>query len=289
MATTLPGANPLYYNPSFGGIPQVPSPTSTAAQSIAGNLGNLSAIGQLGTGVTGQNVANSLAPLTSSLPGFSGALSTGMANVNSLMSGQIPGDIMTMLQQQNAERGVAGGMAPGAPANNTAMMKALGLTGLGLEQTGLSEFGSLAGLVPQPTLFNPQSMMSTPQAQQTAQESANVLSASPIPAAAAGTNMNSLMNALGLNRGTSAGLTGGTTGTSNPYSVYTTGEPSSDLGISLATGNVAQPTLSQILGLAAPQQKDPGGNTYGVPTDEYDYTVNQLGFDPEMFYGDGGY
>jgi hypothetical protein len=286
MATALQTTPVNSWNPAYGGVPSVPDPTSTASASIAGNLANLSKIGQLGTGVTGQNVTNSMAPLTSALPGLTGDLGAQMGNISSMIGGQIPADVLTQLQQQSAERGVSSGLAPGSPNSNAAYLKSLGLTSLGLEQTGQSDLTSLMGSIPQPGVFNPQSMMTTPQQQQQAQEAASVLGASPIPAAAAGTNMSALMSALSMGKGTMSGMTGGTTGgpTGNPYTVLSSGQPDNGLGFAMSGTNASDPV--QIVNQAIQQGSQQPADLAGVEVpsnDNYDVAAYDYNLDEEYY------
>jgi hypothetical protein len=79
--------------------------------------------------------------------GYQGGLNQEMGNIGSLLKGQIPTDVMTLLGQQGAERGIAMG-SPGSPNANAATLRALGLTSLGLEQQGIGNLSQVIQQVP---------------------------------------------------------------------------------------------------------------------------------------------
>ncbi len=200
-AGTLGGAPPFGYSPSAGGIPQVPNPGVSAGGAIGGNLGNLGNLGQLSQGIGGINAGLGQQPYIQNLPGYQGLLNQASANTQSLLGGNIPADVLTQIQQAGAERGVATG-APGSPNANAAMLRALGLTSLGLQQQGQQNFAQLRGQTPTGPVFNPASMLVDPNMQQQAQAAANLYNAAPNPQAA----QNAAFRAMnqGLNRGQGA-------------------------------------------------------------------------------------
>lgn len=196
----LGGASPFNYSPQYGGIPQVPNPAATQASSITGNVGNLSNLGNLATTLNTQIAGNAALPYQLNLPQYGQNLGQAAQNTGSLLKGQIPTDVMSLINQQGAERGVATG-SPGSPNANAAILRALGLTSLGLQQQGLGNFQSLVGMTPTGQQFNPASFLTSPTDQQTAQYLANLLSAAPIPSAAAQANIGSLLSGLGRGGG----------------------------------------------------------------------------------------
>ncbi len=200
-ASTIPGATAFGYSPTAGGIPQVPNPVSTAGQAIGGNLGNLGGLGSLSTGVTGINAGIGQQPYNQNLPNYQGLLSQNSANALSNSRGIIPQDVINQLQQSAAERGVALG-SPGSPNSNAAYLSAILKKSLDLQNTGFQQFGSLVGLTPTGPSFNPASMFVDPTAQQAANAAANLYNSAPIPQYA----QNAAFGALnaGLNRGQGA-------------------------------------------------------------------------------------
>lgn len=220
-AGTLTGAPPFNYAGAYGGVPQVPSPVSTAGQAVSGNVANLPGISTLATQAT--TLGNTLAKsgYEQNLPGYAGNLSQAAVNAGNLLQGQIPPDVLRQIQQAAAERGVAIG-SPGSPNANAAMLRALGLTSLNLQGEGLQQFGKLMGLTPVGQPFNPASMMVSPDALQAAQMAANLYASAPVPALAAQANLNAMLT--GLNRGqmtTAPGVSMPTMPSSSPTGVRT--------------------------------------------------------------------
>lgn len=205
-STANPGATltsgPVFnYSPSAGGTPTVPSPAGTQAQSILGNQQNFGGLSNLSTNTAQLNAQIGQLPYQLNLPNYSGLLGQASGNALSLLGGNVPSDIQRNLIQSAAQRGIATGM-PGAPATNASYLQSLGLTGLGLQQQGLQNFGSLMGMTPTGPQFNPASMYVGPEAYQQAQSAANLYNAAPIPAYAQQAQFNALNQ--GLNRGQAA-------------------------------------------------------------------------------------
>lgn len=199
--STLPSGPVSGYNPAYGGVPSMPNPTSTQTSAILGNVGNLGNLYGLAQGSGAASGAGALAQLNNNLPGATGAQQLALGNTNSLLSGQIPADVLGQLQQASAERAAATGMAPGSPNIESGLLRSIGLTSLGLQQTGLQNLGSLIGMTPMGPQFNPSSMLVNPGEYQSAQYGANVLGAAPIPAQAAAANLAAQRAGLGAGRG----------------------------------------------------------------------------------------
>lgn len=195
---TLAGAPAFNYAGAYGGIPQVPSPTATAGNAVAGNLTNLPNISNLATQTTALGNTLAKSGYEANLPGYNSMLGQASANTGNLLSGILPPDVIRQIQQAGAERGVAIG-SPGSPNANAAMLRALGLTSLNLQGQGLGQFGQLMGMTPVAQPFNPASMMVSPGDLQSAQAAANLYNAAPIPWQAAQANLNAMLS--GLNRG----------------------------------------------------------------------------------------
>ncbi len=117
--------NDYLYNPAaYGSIPNIPASSTATSTSTAG--------------------------WTPQFPNYPGLASQASGLAGSLMAGQIPKDVLTQMQQQAAERGVAIGDPYGANAN-ASYLRALGLTSLGLEQQGMQNYLSLLSQSPRMT------------------------------------------------------------------------------------------------------------------------------------------
>ncbi len=186
------------YNPAYGGIPGVPNPTSTASTAIGGNLGNLASLYSLATGTGGASGAGVINALGQEIPGVSGSIGKATGNINELLSGQVPEDVITQLQQQGAELGVGQGMGPMSPFSNASYLRSLGLTSLGMKEKGASELNALMGSVPRAPAFDPSSMLVNPQQEQEAAYLAQVLGNAPVPSEVAKANLQALHAGVGV-------------------------------------------------------------------------------------------
>src|SRR6267142_444818 len=94
----LQSAPPVGYSPSYGGIPRVPNPTATQGTALRGNIGNLANIYGITSGIDTSGI-NTLATATQgAVPGLT-----------SRLHGDLPPDVINLLQQQAAERGISTG------------------------------------------------------------------------------------------------------------------------------------------------------------------------------------
>lgn len=183
-AAPLPSGPVNAYNPAYGGVPTMPNPTSTAAAANAGNAGNLPGFENTASNLNPFNEQQLLSQYNMAIPNYAALTSTASGNAQSELGGQVPQDVINLLTQQSAERGITTGM-PSSPNSNAAYLRALGLTSIGQEQTGMSNLHQLTTDAPHAPLFNPASMFVTPEQEQEAQYMANVLGSAPHPAAAA--------------------------------------------------------------------------------------------------------
>jgi len=78
-------------------------------------------------------------------------------NILDRLRGVVPQDVVNQVQQRAAERGIATGMGSGANTNS-AFLRALGLTSLGLQQGAEQEFTGAAARTAMPEIWNPLSL-----------------------------------------------------------------------------------------------------------------------------------
>lgn len=193
---TLTGAPPRSYDPIFGGLPQVPAPGATAATAIGSNIGNLGSLYNLAGGINQFNTAALQGGLASGLPGYAGMLGQSSSNILSNLKGQLPPDVINLIAQQGAERGIATG-SPGSPNADAAYLRALGLTSLDLQGRGESQLTSAIGRTPVAQPFNLASMLTSPEQQQEAAMAANLYGAAPVPSRAATAGIGAFESGLG--------------------------------------------------------------------------------------------
>lgn len=178
------------YSPAYGGVPTMPNPTATAGAAAAGNAGNLPIIEGVAGGANAFNQGQLLGQYNMAIPNYSALTQTASGNAMQELQGKVPQDVINLISQQAAERGITTG-SPSSPNANAAYLRALGLTSIGQEQTGMSNLDQLVKDAPIAPLFNLASMMVSPEQQQEAEYMKSVLANAPNPTAAA-------QNAIGL-------------------------------------------------------------------------------------------
>lgn len=146
-------------------------PTTTTG----GNLGaapNLQSLSDLVNSInrTAQQSANS-----ARIPNNPALEQQSSANIGSELKGQIPGDVLSQLSQQAAERGVAIG-SPGSPNYTASLLRSLGLTSLDLQQRGQQNLSAADARNPGARLFDPTSQLLTPYQTGSLQNQANLTS-----------------------------------------------------------------------------------------------------------------
>lgn len=167
----------------YGGVPMAPNPTATQGQALAGDIGNLGRIYGIAGGLNQLNEGTLTGNLSKNIPGFETLLGQEAGATGSELAGNLPQDVITQLQQQAAERGIMTG-SPGSPNSNAAYLRALGLDSLQLQQQGFGNLGQMISQTPQAPLFDPSSLLVTPQQQQEAQLASNIYASAPNPQAA---------------------------------------------------------------------------------------------------------
>jgi len=162
----LSGASPRGYNSASGGIPGVTSPIDA----ITGNLGGLS-------GIINSITGSQSGALRGQYPDqYFSTLGTLLGNTARRAAGDIS-DLLPELQQTAAERAVYGGLS-GSEAENTKLLRDLGLTRYGVENEAINALGKLQGEIPTVHPFDPSGMIA---AQIAAQERADMYAAAPVP------------------------------------------------------------------------------------------------------------
>lgn len=184
---TAPGLASFNYAPAFGGQPQLPDPNSTAALAISGNNTNLPGVSQLVTGQARANAAAAKVPFQANLPNYDALVGKQSSNIMSELEGVLPPDVLAILKQQGGERGVSTG-SPGSPNSDAAFLQSLGLTSLGLEQTGAADLARAIGETPTGPAVNAASSAVTPAQEQAAGAGQSIYNSAPIPAYAASAN-----------------------------------------------------------------------------------------------------
>lgn len=185
---------------AFGTVPTVPSPQETQEEALGGDIGQLANVRAIQEQLNQQAAVGAQYPLLLNLPNYQQAAGQAMGNVQQLLGGQVPGDVWNQIQQMAAERGTAMG-SPMSPNANAAMLRALGLTSLGLQQQGQQSLTNLMQAVPRAPLFDPTGLLVSPGQQQEWQYLANQLAAAPSPTEAAREEMSAIAGGAGFGQG----------------------------------------------------------------------------------------
>lgn len=179
--------NPLAsfgWTPGYGGVPAVPSPATTAGTATAGNMANLPGLEGLAGAVNTFNQQQAQGQLIRGLPNYAAMVQSSSGNILNELQGRVPTDVLRQMEQTAAERGIGTGTA-GSASGNAALLRALGLTSLGLQQQGEQNLTGAIARTPQAPLFNPASFFVSPEQQQQAEAAAALYGAAPNPSAAA--------------------------------------------------------------------------------------------------------
>ena len=179
----MPGST-YDWTAAYGGKPNVPDPTATASQAVSGNNANLPGIGNLASGIDASNTQNLSTALAAMIPDYANLTQSRSGDISSELSGQLPTDVIQQLQQQGAERGVSSG-SPGSSNAGAAYLRALGLNSLQMQQQGMGNLAQAVTTTPLPKMFDPSSMLVSPEQQQSAAMAANMYASAPDPYAAA--------------------------------------------------------------------------------------------------------
>ena len=104
---------------------------------------------------TGQTAANQ-----ARIPGSAGLEEQSSANIQNELAGNVNPDVIRLLQQQGAERGIRVGSD--SPNANASYLQALGLTSTALQQQGQKDLSAADARNPGAPLFDPSTQLLTP-------------------------------------------------------------------------------------------------------------------------------
>ena len=152
--------NPIDTLKQGAGASSVPADNlqSQTTSSNVGNAPNLESLTQL---VDQLNQNSQTAANAARIPNNPALEAQSSANIGSELAGQLPQDVITQMQQQAAERGVATG-SPGSDNSNGAYLRALGLNSLALQQQGQQNLSAADARNPAAPIFDPTSQLLTP-------------------------------------------------------------------------------------------------------------------------------
>ncbi len=157
-ATTPGGGGPINYMSLFGlgsGVPYGTKPAGSLTSTTAGeNLQgapNLTALTNL---INSLNIDAQTKSNAARIPGATDLETTSSKNIGSELQGQLPQDVVNLLAEQAAERGIGTG--------NNNFLQQLGLNSLQLEQLGQQNLTTALGRNPGARIFDPTTQLLTP-------------------------------------------------------------------------------------------------------------------------------
>jgi len=206
--------------PAFNQI----DPGTEQTKAIAGNQASLAGVEQLASGVNTFNQQQIDQMLSSAIPGFQGLKSDVSGSIDSMVKGQIPGDVSASIMRTDAARGMGLGVGGGGTSmGRNLVARDLGLTSLDLTQKGIDSAQSwmkTVASIEQPGMFNVSSMFLTPEQtmqQDTGERNAkfqhdwnsNMIDWQTSPGYLAGQDIQSTVDSVVSMAGSAAGASGG--------------------------------------------------------------------------------
>lgn len=202
------GSSANYWSAPYGGVPMVPDPISSQFASLTGNLENLGSLERLAGGINTFGAQQARGQYEANLPGYDQMMQEASGNILADLAGVIDPDVMNLLQQSAAERGI-GSVGAESPNAGAQYLRAIGQTAYQRKAAGQQELTSAIQRTPTSPLFNVASMLTSPTDMQAARMAANLYAAAPDPQAAAEEAIRNAEEAMKFG----ASLGGGTGGT----------------------------------------------------------------------------
>ncbi len=189
------------YSDTYGGKANVPDPTSSAASAISGSKGNLASLYDLGSSLNAYQTQQANAAQESLTPGYTANMDKWSSDIADLLAGKVSSGTTNTISQAAAERGISSGIQ-GSQANQSDLLRALGLTSEGLQAQGATQLTQQIAASPKVNLFDYNSYLTSPGDVQSAQYAANTIGSAAVPATAAQAAQNAVTQ--GISTGQSA-------------------------------------------------------------------------------------
>jgi len=171
------------YDSTYGGKPNTADPATSAATAISDTTGNLSSLYDLADSANQFNANQAVSQQNTLTPGYSGNMDKWASDISDLLSGKVSSGTINTITQQAAERGVSSGIG-GSAANESSLLRALGLTSEGQQQQGATQFASMINSSPKANAFDYSGYLTNANDVGTAQNQANTIASAANPATA---------------------------------------------------------------------------------------------------------
>lgn len=149
------------YISAWGNSSSQSNPNSFAASASRDNLTALPGIAQITQLINSINLTAQQASNAGRIPNGRGLESISSGGIGQALRGQLPQDVINLIGQQAAERGVMTG-SPMGPGSNASFLRSLGRTSLDMMGTGQNWLTQANARNPGAPLFDPSSMFITP-------------------------------------------------------------------------------------------------------------------------------
>ncbi len=233
------------YSTSYGGKYNIPDPSASTAAAISGTTGNLGSLYNLSSSydtAAAQQAVDTQNVLT---PGYSSNMAQWSQNISDLLSGKISGGTVNQMAQSAAELGISSGLS-GSQANNSSLLRALGLESESLQSQGATQLAAQKAASPVSQVFDLSQYLTTPSSQQAAQLAANQVGAAAVPASAASAARSNA--AAGVTSGlNSAGVAPASTGGGSSIASLLSSILGTGVGGGTAGGTISGNSLSDVL------------------------------------------
>lgn len=150
------------YNYGPGGTGVRKSPTAAAGSGLKFDLGSATDIKNISDLINNINLSATKAAQAARIPDNPALEAQSSKNIGADLGGQVDPDVLNLLKQQSAERGISGGGTTNSPNANAAYLQALGLTSYGLKRQGQTELTAADARNPQAPIVDPSKFTLTP-------------------------------------------------------------------------------------------------------------------------------
>lgn len=139
------------------------TPTGAGAAATSFDLSQSKQLGAISDLINSINKAAQTSALNARIPGAADLEKKSSDVIKTELGGGVPPDVLRLLQQQAAERGVGTGIGPTSPNANAAYLRALGLTSLDQIQAGEKNLTAADARNPAAPIFDPTKLLMTPE------------------------------------------------------------------------------------------------------------------------------
>jgi hypothetical protein len=161
-----PPTNWIQYGPGGAGSKargDATTPTGAGKAGLKFDISSGSDITNISNLINSINQSAQKTALQNRIPNNPALEAQSSANIGAELQGQVQPDVIRLLQQQAAERGVGTGVGGDAASTNAAYLQALGLTSIGQMKSGQQDLSAADARNPAAPIFDPSKLLMTPE------------------------------------------------------------------------------------------------------------------------------